>query len=110
MPCWKLSDRFAVTDMALRVQQSGRTGWYYRVLEPGVVKAGDRLQVVERAHGEWSLARLSGVLFSRQVDVEVVRECLELPLVASWRRTLERRVEVREVEDWASRLEGKGRY
>ncbi|MNC44613.1 6-N-hydroxylaminopurine resistance protein [compost metagenome] len=94
MPCWKLSDRFAVTDMALRVQQSGRTGWYYRVLEPGVVKAGDRLQVVERAHGEWSLAR----------------ECLELPLVASWRRTLERRVEVREVEDWASRLEGKGRY
>ncbi|MCY1408254.1 6-N-hydroxylaminopurine resistance protein [compost metagenome] len=110
MPCWKLSDRFAVTDMALRVQQSGRTGWYYRVLEPGVVKAGDRLQVVERAHGEWSLARLSGVLFSRQVDVEVARECLELPLVASWRRTLERRVEVREVEDWASRLEGKGRY
>ena len=36
-PCWKLSDRFAIADMARRVQDSGRTGWYYRVLEEGVV-------------------------------------------------------------------------
>lgn len=106
MPCWKLNDRFAVPDMALRVQQSGRTGWYYRVLEAGRVRAGDVLQRLERPFEEWPLARLSGVLFSREVALEEIRQCLELPLVPSWRRTLERRLEHAVVEDWGPRLVG----
>ncbi|NMZ01512.1 MOSC domain-containing protein [Pseudomonas proteolytica] len=106
MPCWKLSDRFAVANLALRVQQSGRTGWYYRVLEEGVVSAGDSLQRVERPFAEWSLARLSAVLFDKQVETELLRECLALPLVPSWRRTLERRLEKGMTEDWGPRLQG----
>lgn len=106
MPCWKLSDRFGVADLALRVQQSGRTGWYYRVLQEGVVRVGDRLQLVDRAHAGWSLSRLSAVLFDKHVEPELLRECLALPLVPSWRRTLERRLEKAEVEDWAPRLQG----
>lgn len=107
MPCWKLSDRFGVADMALRVQQSGRTGWYYRVLEPGVIEAGQVLQLEQRPHPEWPLVRLSAVLFSQDVDVALLRECLALPLAASWRRTLERRLEKRQVEDWSPRLLGQ---
>ncbi|NMX90518.1 MULTISPECIES: MOSC domain-containing protein [unclassified Pseudomonas] len=106
MPCWKLSDRFAVANLALRVQQSGRTGWYYRVLEEGVVSAGDSLQRVERPFADWSLARLSAVLFDKQVETELLRECLALPLVPSWRRTLERRLEKGMAEDWGPRLQG----
>ncbi|NMZ33941.1 MOSC domain-containing protein [Pseudomonas proteolytica] len=106
MPCWKLSDRFAVANLALRVQQSGRTGWYYRVLEEGVVSAGDSLQRVERPFADWSLARLSAVLFDKQVETELLRECLALPLVPSWRRTLERRLEKGMTEDWGPRLQG----
>lgn len=108
MPCWKLSDRFGIADLALRVQESGRTGWYYRVIEEGMVRAGDPLQLVERAHADWSLSRLSAVLFDRRVEPELLRECLALPLVPSWRRTLERRLEKAEVEDWAPRLQGAG--
>lgn len=106
MPCWKLSDRFGVANLALRVQQSGRTGWYYRVLQEGVVGVGDRLQVVERIHPDWPLSRLSAVLFDKRVEPELLRECLALPLVPSWRKTLERRLEKAEVEDWAPRLQG----
>ncbi|MFN3768176.1 MAG: MOSC domain-containing protein [Ectopseudomonas guguanensis] len=106
MPCWKLSDRFGVANLALRVQQSGRTGWYYRVLQEGVVGVGDPLQVVERIHPDWPLSRLSAVLFDKRVEPELLRECLALPLVPSWRRTLERRLEKAEVEDWAPRLQG----
>ena len=106
MPCWKLSDRFGVANLALRVQQSGRTGWYYRVLQEGVVGVGDRLQVLERIHPDWPLSRLSAVLFDKRVEPELLRECLALPLVPSWRRTLERRLEKAEIEDWAPRLQG----
>lgn len=89
MPCWKLNDRFDVAQMALRVQQSGRTGWYYRVLEEGEVAAGDALELVERPYGQWSVARLSAVLFDKRLEPELLRECLALPLVPNWRRTLE---------------------
>ncbi|WP_371925171.1 MOSC domain-containing protein [Pseudomonas sp. H9] len=106
MPCWKLNDRFQVKDMALRVQQSGRTGWYYRVLEEGVLAAGATFELIERPYPQWSVARLASVLFDKRVDSEIVRQCLELPLVPSWRRTLERRLEKSEVEDWAPRLQG----
>ncbi len=106
MPCWKLNDRFGVKDMSLRVQQSGRTGWYYRVLEEGVLAAGDSFELIARPHPQWSVARLSEVLFDKRVDHEVIRQCLELPLVPSWRRTLERRLDQAAVEDWAPRLQG----
>jgi len=42
-PCFKLGLRFGRKDMPRLVQASGRTGWYYRVLEVGEVRAGDVL-------------------------------------------------------------------
>ncbi len=48
--------------MARRVQRTGRTGWYYRVIEPGAMRAGDEVILVARPHAGWSLARLIGTL------------------------------------------------
>lgn len=107
LPCWKLDERFNVAQMALRMQQNGRTGWYYRVLEEGQVQVGDRLQIVEREHREWSIARLSGVLFDKRPETALLEECLALPLVPSWRKNLQRRLEQRQVKDWTSRLQGR---
>lgn len=106
MPCWKLNDRFDVAQMALRVQESGRTGWYYRVLEEGTVAAGAILELVERPHAAWTLQRLCAVLFDKRMDADILRECLELPLPPNWRRTLSRRLESGAVEDWSPRLQG----
>ncbi len=57
-PCWKLSDRFGVRELARRVQETGRTGWYYRVLQPGSVAAGDLLTLQARPYPQWTLSRL----------------------------------------------------
>jgi MOSC domain-containing protein YiiM len=51
-PCWKLDVRFGEPGMAREMQARGRTGWYYRVLEPGWVGAGATLSLVERPHPE----------------------------------------------------------
>jgi len=105
-PCWKLSDRFAVPDMARRVQDTGRTGWYYRVIEDGHVQQGDRIALETRPHPRWSLARLIDLLYQRAIDPSVLREVLALPLVPSWRVLFERRLERGAVEDWRKRLTG----
>jgi len=105
-PCWKLSDRFAVADMARRVQNTGRTGWYYRVLVPGHVAAGDRLVLRERAYPQWPLSRIAEVLYRRGVEPALLEEVLSLPLVPSWRLLFERRLAQGQIESWDKRLQG----
>jgi MOSC domain-containing protein YiiM len=105
-PCWKLSDRFGVVDMARRVQDSGRSGWYYRVLEPGAVQAGDTLALLARPHPQWPLPRLAELLYRRTLDTAELQAALALPLVPSWRKLFERRLEQGGMENWESRLGG----
>lgn len=109
-PCWKLNDRFDVADMARRVQATGRTGWYYRVLESGTARAGDLLTRVAQPHPDWPLARLAGLLYGCVLDPALLEPALMLPLVPSWRKLIERRLQQGEVEDWSSRVEGPARH
>ena len=105
-PCWKLNDRFGVPDMARRVQQTGRTGWYYRVLEPGGLQAGDSFELVERPWPQWTLARVIAVLYHQRFDAAVLHELAALPLTPSWRRLVEARLARGQVEDWSVRMDG----
>lgn len=108
-PCWKLNDRFGVADMARRVQDSGRSGWYYRVLRPGLAQAGDALRLTERPHPDWSLHRLGILLFRRVLDPTLLEQALTLPLVPSHRKLVEHRLRLCAVEDWEKRLSGPPR-
>ncbi len=105
-PCWKLNDRFGVADMARRMQANGRTGWYYRVLEPGEAEAGDRLVLLERPWPRWSLQRIATMLFVRTLERDELQAALALPLVPSWRKLVEARLARGEVEDWSRRIDG----
>lgn len=105
-PCWKLNDRFAVPTMARRVQDSGRTGWYYRVLQPGHLQAGDALVLVARPWPEWTLARIIDVLYHQPFDAAVLQALAALPLPPSWQRMVQGRLERAAVENWKARLDG----
>ena len=108
-PCFKLNLRFGVPDMARRVQASGRTGWYYRVIEPGTVAAGDALELVERPHPDWPLSRLLHHLYVDRLEAAALREIAGLaPLAESWRSLAARRLASGAVEDWRRRLGEEG--
>lgn len=92
-PCWKLNHRFGVADMVARVRASGRTGWYYRVLEPGGMAAGDHLERVARPFPDWPLTRLWHVLFGDHIDTDGLATLAGLPvLAANWRERAARRL------------------
>ena len=106
-PCWKLNHRFEVPDMARRVQQSGRTGWYYRVLEDGLVKTGDRLELVDRVAPDWTLHRLWHALYVDRLNLDELKGIAALDVLAEgWRKYAVRRLESGRVEDWRKRLDG----
>jgi MOSC domain-containing protein YiiM len=93
-PCWKLARRWRLPDFAARVEASGRTGWYLRVLAEGVVSAGDRLLLEDRPYPEWPMDRVWSVLRARPLDPEAVATLRDTPVVAeSLARSLARRLE-----------------
>lgn len=104
-PCWKLNVRFGRKDMATRVQDSGRTGWYYRVLEPGEIGPGDRLVLEDRPQASWTLARILRVLYVDTLNTDALSALAAMPeLNEGWRRLAARRLETNKVEDWSARL------
>lgn len=106
-PCWKLNVRFGVRDMARRIQQSGQTGWYFRVVEPGSVQADGRLTLIARPNAGWTLSRVNHVLYRKTLDWEELRTLADLPgLSLSWRKLAERRLSRGVVETWTPRLTG----
>lgn len=106
-PCWKLNARFEVPDMAVRVQKTGFTGWYYRVIEEGFVEAGDALVLQDRVSPEWTLRRAWRVLYVDTMNLDDLAAMAALPhLPQGWRGHAERRLATRTVEDWDARLVG----
>jgi MOSC domain-containing protein YiiM len=58
-PCQNLSLRMGIEKFHVRFHQSGRVGAMTRVLAPGIVTAGDRIEIVERPDHALSIARLA---------------------------------------------------
>ncbi|NVD42780.1 MOSC domain-containing protein [Ensifer sp. HO-A22] len=107
-PCWKLNKRFGLNDMARRVQQSGRTGWYYRVIEEGRVCVADALVLVERRCPTWTIRRLWHYLYVDTMNRDALHEIANLAILpANWRDYASKRLATRTVEDWTRRLEGQ---
>ncbi len=88
-PCWKLARKWRTTDLALRVQESGRTGWYFRVLVEGEVAPGMALRLLERPFPQWTVARANEVMDRRRDDRRAAAALAECPaLSAGWQETL----------------------
>ena len=104
-PCFRLNYRFDQPKMAQRVQQTRRTGWYYRVLKSGHVKAGDILRVVQRPHPDWTISRIQHFLYVETGNSYAMAELAALDALAPLLRDLfKKRLQASVVEDWSSRL------
>ena len=105
-PCWKLNLRLGRADMARLVQETGRSGWYFRVLEPGAVRAGDTAVLDARPNPDWTLSRVTRLLYHDRGNRADLATFAALPgLPESWRRLAERRLASGAVEDWSSRID-----
>ncbi|HEY8491124.1 MAG TPA: MOSC domain-containing protein [Dehalococcoidia bacterium] len=88
-PCWKLAYRWRIKDLTARVERTGRTGWYARVLREGRVQAGDALTLLERPHPGWTVARATAVMRRRREEPETALALGSLPALAeAWRSVL----------------------
>ena len=87
-PCWKLGRKWDRLDLPKLVLRAGKTGWYFRVRQPGVVAAGQDIRLVDRPYPSWTIAEVNRVAYAKKTDdIRVARrELASCPALAeSWR-------------------------
>ncbi|MFC5997029.1 MOSC domain-containing protein [Pseudonocardia hispaniensis] len=86
-PCWKLARRWGVKDLAVRLQRTGRTGWYLRVLQPGTVRGGRPVRLLDRPNPSWTVLRANRAKYGSDLgEKTALAACRELG--HSWRTQL----------------------
>ena len=82
-PCSTIEQHLGAKGIVKAMIAAGRSGWFYRVLEPGEAEAGDCLTRVETGQKEWSVARafLATYGAKRAPDAEL-RDLAALPRVS----------------------------
>jgi MOSC domain-containing protein YiiM len=92
-PCWKMSRRWQIADLARQVIANGKSGWYLRVLADGELSPGTPLELVAQPHPNWSVARASELFHHRKDDLAAAAELAALPeLSAAWKASLVSRI------------------
>ncbi|MGB7321636.1 MAG: MOSC domain-containing protein, partial [Albidovulum sp.] len=106
-PCWKVSEHTANKKMAYLFQKTGRTGWYYRVLEPGSAGIGDTISLLERTQANWTVKRVTTARLTRKVSREDADILATMPeLARGWRTAFARMADGERDEDTIERLLG----
>lgn len=77
-PCWKIEHRFGHKGMVAKIIATGRSGWYFRVIEPGEVAAGDSLERIAMGAADWSIARVFRALVAGKASQEELAELAAL--------------------------------
>lgn len=92
-PCWKLSRRWRLPQLAVAVRTNGRTGWYLRVLSTGTLHAGLPVELLARPYPDISVAWAHRVMHTPGGDLTDVRKLANCPALAdAWKSPLEKRI------------------
>jgi len=85
-PCFKFALRFGNSRLPKAMVKSGRSGWYYRVLRPGTIAAGDAVSLVERPNSDFPFTRLVALISRGDATREELERMAAMPgLSAQWR-------------------------
>lgn len=93
-PCWKLNHRFDIPTLSKRVQDERRSGWFFRVLEPGELQMGDACTRIRSAPSSMTLKKLWDIYLAHRPAIDALRTARDLPaLAASWKHALGSRID-----------------
>ncbi|WP_436291561.1 MOSC domain-containing protein [Variovorax sp. LjRoot178] len=88
-PCWKINHRFDAERMSMYVAQERITGWYYRVIEPGLIQAGDCMELQDRQTDRFSVDQFWQVQLAHRPSIDDLNELIAVAGLASdWKRRM----------------------
>lgn len=90
-PCHKLNKVFNDQTMACAVKKTGFSGYYFRVLRPGLMEAG---ALMKRIHaGQFSIEKANALLRKGGANIQHMQELISLPALSEdWREMFQKRL------------------
>jgi len=86
-PCFKFALRFNDNRMPKAMIRSGRAGWYYRILETGVISPADRVFLRERPNPNFPFARLVELITHHNATIAEWQQMNGMPgLALNWQQ------------------------
>ena len=105
-PCFKLAKKYNIPKLPLYFQETGYTGFYFRVLKEGWVSSVDTLKRLQSDPKGVSIAFANRIMHKEKQNIEGVKRILEVnALSCSWRKSFEKRISGEEINT-KERLEG----
>ena len=87
-PCKTLAARFARNDFVKLVVDSGFTGFYFRVLQEGSIKAGDHITLIEKDPLGITVTFANRTYHHDRHNKTAIKQVLEVPALSdSWRKS-----------------------
>lgn len=93
VPCWKPGEILGVHDLAAQINETGRSGWYFRVLKEGYVLSRIDIELTERPYPEWSITACQEIVANPLVNLRRARALLRCDALADrWKRPLRKKI------------------
>ncbi|RSD26203.1 MOSC domain-containing protein [Mesobacillus subterraneus] len=91
VPCSKISKNNGVEDLLKRVVQTGYTGYFFRVLEEGVVRSGSPIKLLDRSQENFSILKANELFFHQRKNILEIEQLLEVEALAEvWKENLQK--------------------
>ena len=89
-PCKTLAARYGREDFVKQVVDSGRTGFYFKVINEGRVQAGDEITLVQRDPRGVSITYANQIYHHDRRNRDGIEKVLSVPaLSASWQKSFQ---------------------
>jgi MOSC domain-containing protein YiiM len=90
-PCSTLAARYDRNDMVKLVVDSGRTGFYFKVLQNGVARRGDQISLIESDPNQVSITFANNIFHHDKRNREGIEKVLAVPALSqSWRQSFQK--------------------
>lgn len=92
-PCAKLYKIHQNKDFTKFIFSTGLTGWYYRVLKPGIIKTGDIIDIKSVENVKLSIMELNKLFFEPNGNEDIFDKLnMQTTINKSWIETIQRRI------------------
>ncbi len=93
LPCFKLARRMSKPGLNVTVMENRKGGWYARTLRTGNVMKGQKLELLERRHPDWTIDRAFDVFIHEKRDSSVLQALVDIPELSQlWQDNLNKRL------------------
>lgn len=87
-PCWKIQTKYQIPDLVKRMSTSGKTGFYFRVIQEGYVTVEDNLKLIKTAEKETKLSvyELNDIYYNDRKNASRLHYAIKNPYITNNRK------------------------